>query len=224
MPAWLQKIYKLQKPEYWLIEGAATVAAVGYLLYKKAHANTATSGANPATGNTLPAGVTPANLAGIPYAYSDPTQGSVSSDTSGYATSGGYAYSPTSGAYGTPAPAPAPIPVSTPGAPAPLPTTPAPPVSTPTQTPVSAPVFNGTSGAQGVFPDPKGTQGESNNFWVYGSKPYDTLSSINAMAGWSQFGPSYLYNYRNNAAIFRSLGLTPTDSNIALPVGTEVSV
>jgi len=79
-------------------------------------------------------------------------------------------------------------------------------------------------------PAAKNTSGLSNNFWVYTTKAGDTLDSITKMAGWTPQqqvggGPGFLYNYRNNASIFSSLGINnPSQANTPLPVGYQISL
>lgn len=82
----------------------------------------------------------------------------------------------------------------------------------------------GTSNAQSIFPLAKGTAGFSNNFWVYTTKAGDSATSLNNMANWSQHGPGYFENYRNNAAILANIGYDFSHPNSPLPVGTKVNL
>lgn len=78
-------------------------------------------------------------------------------------------------------------------------------------------------------PAAKGTSGLSNNFWIYTVKPGDTLNSITALAHWTSAqqsggGPGFLYNYRNNNAIFSSAGVDVNQPDAQLPVGLQISL
>lgn len=74
------------------------------------------------------------------------------------------------------------------------------------------------------LPAPKGTNGMSNNFWVYTTSGNDTLQSILNKANWGQHGTSYLWNYRNNASIFNWYGVDPSKANQKLPAGIKISL
>lgn len=109
-----------------------------------------------------------------------------------------------------------------------------PPVQNPTPTPTpstpSTPVTPTPPASTGgaithVGPAPKGTPGMSDNFWVYSvNGTTDTITSVNAKAGWSSYGPGYLVGYRNNAEVMQSWGVDLGNYNSVLPRGLQLSL
>lgn len=81
-----------------------------------------------------------------------------------------------------------------------------------------------TTPTQSIFPWAKGTPGASNNFWVYTTKAGDSAASLNNMANWGQYGPSFFEGYRNNMQILQNMGYDFSHPNSPLPVGTKVNL
>ncbi len=212
MPEWIEKIWHMQKPAAWLIESAGAVALAGYYAYSKSK-QAQQSAANQQQ-ISLPPGISPADLAGIPYGFQDS-----GGDTLG---PGGSSYS-----YGAPAPGSLPTPTIPMPTPTPAPAPPPAPAPTGPSGPTPIPQPSQPSGSQPIWPDPMGTPGESNNFHLYTTQPGDTLQKIAALANWSQYGPdkgaTFLYNYRNNARVFQALGI-PNSPTVQLPMNVEISI
>lgn len=103
-----------------------------------------------------------------------------------------------------------------------------PPVQTPStpSTPVTpSPPASAGGALTHVGPAPKGTSGMSDNFWVYAANgTTDTITSVNAKAGWSKYGPGYLVGYRNNAEVLQSWGVDLGNYNSILPAGLQLSL
>lgn len=84
----------------------------------------------------------------------------------------------------------------------------------------------GSNQQQNSGPPP--VQLPSHNAYVYTTRPGETLNTLTNKFNWSPDkqtggGPSFTYNYGNNAAIFSSLGISPNNPNQVIPTGTQIA-
>lgn len=61
------------------------------------------------------------------------------------------------------------------------------------------------------------------NFWVYTVPAGSTIASVTRFAKWGTATGQFV-NYRNNAAVLKSVGVDINNPNAVIPAGTQVSV
>lgn len=92
----------------------------------------------------------------------------------------------------------------------------------------SSPGATSTAAATIPSTDPRNTPGESNNFYVYTTRPGDTLASLTSKFKWNapqqkNGGVGFTYNYRNNASIFKAIGADVNAPNAPLTPGVNIN-